>query len=118
MSKIHPDMIDELLKDYKKPEGVIRDDDLLKQLTKAILERALESELTHQLGYEKHIRTENSTGNSHDGKSSKTLKTDHDDMKILIPRDRTSDFALKLSRSDNVGIPALMTEYCRCIPVE
>ena len=92
MSKIRPELIDELLKDYKKPEDVIGDDGLLKQLTKAILERALESELTHQLGYEKHSRKENPTGNSRNGKSSKTLKTDHGDMDISVPRDRTSDF--------------------------
>ena len=92
MSNIRPELIDELLKDYKKPEDVIGDDGLLKQLTKAILERALESELTHQLGYEKHTRTENPTGNSRNGKSSKTLKTDHGDMEISVPRDRTSDF--------------------------
>ena len=92
MSKIRPELIDELLKDYTKPEDIIGDDGLLKQLTKAILERALESELTHQLGYEKHSRTENPTGNSRNGKSSKTLKTDHGDMEISVPRDRTSDF--------------------------
>ena len=54
MSKINLDLIDELLKDYEKPEDIIGDNGLLKQLTKAILERALESELTHKLGYEKH----------------------------------------------------------------
>jgi putative transposase len=92
MSKIRPELIDELLKDYTKPEDVIGDDGLLKQLTKAILERALESELTHQLGYEKHSRAENPTGNTRNGKSSKTLKTDHGDMELSVPRDRTSEF--------------------------
>ena len=92
MSKIRLELIDELLKDYQKPEDVIGDNGLLKQLTKAILERALESELTHQLGYEKHTRAENPTGNSRNGKSSKTLKTDHGDMEISVPRDRTSEF--------------------------
>ncbi len=80
MRKIRPELIDELLKDYTKPEDVIGDDGLLKQLTKAIVEQALESELTHQLGYEKHTRAENPTGNSRNGKSSKTLKTDHGDI--------------------------------------
>jgi len=92
MSKIRPELINELLKDYQKPEDVIGDNGLLKQLTKAILERALESELTHELGYEKHSRAENPTGNSRNGKSSKTLKTDHGAMEISVPRDRTSEF--------------------------
>jgi len=68
MSKIRPELIDELLKDYQKPEDVIDDDGLLKQLTKAILKRALESELTHQLGCEKYFRAENPTGNSRNGR--------------------------------------------------
>ena len=42
MSKINTDLIDELLKDYQKPEDIIGDNGLLKQLTKAILELALE----------------------------------------------------------------------------
>jgi len=92
MSKINPDLIDELLKDYKKPEDITGDNGLLKQLTKAILERALESELTHQLGYENHSRAENPIGNSRNGKSSKTLKIDHGDMEISVPRDRISEF--------------------------
>ena len=56
MSKINTDLIDELLKDYQKPEDITGDNGLLKQLTKAILERALESEMTHELGYKKHSR--------------------------------------------------------------
>lgn len=92
MSSINPDLIDELLKDYQKPEDIIGDNGLLKQLTKAILERALESELTHELGYKKHSPTGRNGGNSRNGKSSKTLKTDHGDMELSIPRDRHSEF--------------------------
>jgi putative transposase len=51
---IRKELIDELLKEYKKPEDILGEEGLLKQLTKAILERALEGELTHHLGYEKH----------------------------------------------------------------
>ena len=47
-------LIDQLLADYKKPEDIIGENGLLKQLTKAILERALQAELTDHLGYEKH----------------------------------------------------------------
>ena len=36
-SQIRPDLIDELLKDYEKPEDIIGEGGLLKQLTKAIL---------------------------------------------------------------------------------
>jgi putative transposase len=47
-------LIDQLLTDYKKPEDIIGENGLLKQLTKAILERALQAEMTDHLGYEKH----------------------------------------------------------------
>lgn len=46
-------LIDQLLKDYQKPEDVLGEDGLLKQLTKAVLERAMQAELTEHLGYEK-----------------------------------------------------------------
>ena len=88
--EIRPELIDELLKDYKQPEDITGSDGILKQLTKAILERALNAELTHELGYEKHSRSDKV--NSRNGNSSKTLKTDHGDMKLSIPRDRNSDF--------------------------
>ena len=88
--KIRPELIDELLKDYKQPEDITGSDGILKQLTKAILERALNAELTHELGYEKHSRSVKD--NSRNGNSSKTLKTDHGDMDLSIPRDRNSDF--------------------------
>ena len=47
-------LIDQLLADYKKPEDIIGENGLLKQLTEALLERALNAELTEHVGYEKH----------------------------------------------------------------
>lgn len=92
MSEIRDDLIDELLKGYEKPEDIIGEGGLLKQLTKAILERALESELTHQLGYTKNSPEGINSGNSRNGKGSKTLKTDHGELTISTPRDRNSQF--------------------------
>lgn len=51
---ITPEVLDQILKDYEKPEDLLSDNGLLQQLTKALLERALNGELTHHLGYEKH----------------------------------------------------------------
>ncbi len=92
MSDINPDLINELLKDYKNPQDVIGENGLLKQLTKAILERALDSELTEHLGYEKNALEGRNSGNSRNGKTRKKLKTDHGDMDISVPRDRSSEF--------------------------
>jgi transposase-like protein len=45
-----PPIRDELLKDYQKPEDLLGQDGLLQHLTKALVERALDGELTHHLG--------------------------------------------------------------------
>ena len=92
MSSLDPALIKELLKDYKSPEDLIGKEGLLKQLTKALLEKALDSELTEHLGYEKNALSGKNTGNSRNGKSRKTLKTDQGDMELSIPRDRHSEF--------------------------
>ena len=57
MDKIDKDLIDKLLAGYKGPEDLIGEQGLLKQLTKAVVERAMQAELTHHLGYEKHEPT-------------------------------------------------------------
>ena len=49
---IDKELIDKLLADYKGPEDLIGEQGLLKQLTKALVERAMQAELTHHLGYE------------------------------------------------------------------
>ena len=45
-----PDLIDQLLADYQKPEDLIGEHGLLKQLTKAVVERALQAEMARTLG--------------------------------------------------------------------
>lgn len=89
---INTDLIDQLLKDYKKPEDIIGQNGLLKQLTKAVLERALGAELTHHLGYDKHDPSGNNSGNSRNGSSKKTLKGEFGQLPIDVPRDRNSTF--------------------------
>ena len=51
MAQLDKDLIEKLLGDYQKPEDLIGENGLLKQLTKALVERALNAELTHHLGY-------------------------------------------------------------------
>ena len=92
MSEIRPELIDELLKGYQNPEEITGESGLLKRLTKAILERALESEMTHELGYEKHSLVGRNGGNSRNGKSRKKLQTDYGEMEIEVPRDREGEF--------------------------
>jgi hypothetical protein len=51
---IRKEILDELLKDYQKPEDLLGQSGLLQQLSKALIERGLDGEMTHHLGYEKH----------------------------------------------------------------
>jgi putative transposase len=93
---ITPELLDELLKDYKSPEDMFGDDGLLQQLTKAVVERALQGELTHHLGYEKHDPAGANSGNSRNGKSKKTIKGKRGQLQIDVPRDRASEFEPQL----------------------
>ena len=66
-------LIDELLTEYKKPEDIIGENGLLKQLTKAVLERALEAEMTDHLGATRSTTRRATTGATHaTGKAAKT----------------------------------------------
>jgi len=85
-------VIDDLLKKYKTPEEILGENGLLKQLTKAVLQRALQAEMTHHLGHEKHAPVSNKSGNARNGSSQKTLKGDFGTMPIEIPRDRDGSF--------------------------
>src|SRR5881396_1065889 len=86
------DLLDKLLEGYQKPEDLIGENGLLKQLTKALVERALNAELTHHLGYEKNDPAGRGSGNSRNGKSGKTLKGDFGQVEIEVPRDREGEF--------------------------
>ncbi len=89
---IDPKLVDELLAGYKKPEDIIGENGLLKQLTKALLERAMNAELTEHVGYEKHDPAGNNSGNSRNGASKKKLKGDFGEMELETPRDRNGSF--------------------------
>ena len=89
-------VIDQLLADYKKPEDIIGENGLLKQLTKAVLERALQAELTDHLGFEKHDPAGHGSGNSRNGMSRKTLKGDFGELDLETPRDRQASFEPKI----------------------
>ena len=90
---IDKELIDKLLKDYQKPEDIIGENGLLKQLTKAVVERAMEAELTHHLGYAKHERSERGRENKRNGASRKKLQGDFGEIEIEVPRDRAGSFA-------------------------
>ena len=92
MTTLRPEQLDELLADYQRPEDLLGDDGLFRQLKKALLERALGAELTDHLGYEKSDPAGHGSGNSRNGHLDKTVLTDDGEVPIVVPRDRNGTF--------------------------
>jgi hypothetical protein len=78
--EVPEELLAKLLADYKKPEDLIGENGLLKQLTKLLVEKALDAELTEHLGHDRLEPVVNTGGNTRNGKSRKTLR-----MAIICP---------------------------------
>jgi hypothetical protein len=89
---VSKELIDQLLAGYTKPEDLIGENGLLKQLTKRLVERALEAEMTEHLGHTNNASVANTAGNVRNGKSKKTLKGDFGELPIGSPCDRHASF--------------------------
>lgn len=83
------ELIDGMLKDGHSTDDV---KSLLRQLTKAVLERALQGELTEHLGYGKHEASGVNSGNSRNGVTRKTVKGEFGQVDVDTPRDRNGEF--------------------------
>jgi putative transposase len=94
---ISEELIDELLKKGRTTEDV---NGLLKQLTKAVLERALQGEMTEHLGYSKHDPSGDNSGNSRNGVARKTLKGDFGEVELETARDRNGEFEPQLIKKN------------------
>jgi putative transposase len=90
--EIDKEIVDKLLANYQKPEDIVGENGLLRQLTKALVERAMEAELTTHLGYEKHDPLGYGSGNSRNGQSRKKLRGEFGEIEITVPRDRNASF--------------------------
>src|SRR6266480_3745537 len=92
----HEALLDALLKGYTDPQDILGEHGLLKQLTKQVVERALEAELTAHLGYAPHARHGAEDQNARNGKSTKTVQTDTGPLPLAVPRDRQGRFVPRL----------------------
>ncbi|MFI6689716.1 IS256 family transposase [Streptomyces sp. NPDC050485] len=70
---------------------------LLTEVTRAVLERALDAEMTEHLGYEKHDPSGRGSGNSRNGTSPKTVLSDAGAVTLAVPRDRDGSFEPQLA---------------------
>jgi putative transposase len=96
--RISDEVIDQLLAGASSEEEIAGPGGLLAQLTRRLVERAMEVELTDHLGYEPHAEPAGGTGNTRNGTSPKTLVTEHGRVDIDAPRDRDSSFEPKIVR--------------------
>ena len=98
------ELLDNLL-EGRSPEEIMGGGGLLDALTKRVMERALEGELTDHLGYEKHAREGRNSGNSRNGRTRKRVKTDTSEFEIEVPRDRDSTFDPQFVRKGQRRLP-------------
>ena len=97
--KIKDDIIDELLEQHQPGEDLFGSEGLVSKLTKRLMERILEAEMSNHLGYERGDRTTaGKSGNTRNGRSPKRVKTLHGELQLDVPRDRDSSFEPQIVR--------------------
>lgn len=89
---IRTELLDELLKEYKKPEDLMGEGGILKELTKARVERCLNAEIDYQMQEEKANPTQEGPNNRRNGYSPKTIKGTFGEATIAAPRDRKGEY--------------------------
>ena len=85
-------LIDQLVAGYQSPADIIGENGLLKHITKAVFEAALNAEMAAHLGHYKHAPVGNATGNVRNGQSVKTVTGDFGEVDLVVPRDRDASF--------------------------
>jgi putative transposase len=96
--RISDEVIDELLAGASTEEEIAGPGGLLAELTKRLVERAMEVELTDHVGYEPHREPPGGAENTRNGTTPKTLITEHGKVAIDAPRDRDGSFDPKIVR--------------------
>ena len=87
--ELSDDVLDALLAGAKTAQEIAGPDGLLGRLTRRLLNRALEAELSEHLGYQAGEAPPGGAGNARNGKPGKTILTDQGPLRIRSPRDRT-----------------------------
>jgi len=96
--RISKEVIDELLDGASSEEEIAGPGGLLAELTKRLVERAMEVELTDHVGYEPHQEPPGGAANQRNGTTPKTLLCEHGQVPIDAPRDRDGSFEPKIVR--------------------
>jgi putative transposase len=94
--ELSDELIDELLAGAHTAEEIAGPDGLLRQLTRRLLERALQAEITEHLGYPAGQAPPGGAGNARNGQPAKTVLTDQGPVRVRAPRDRKGTFEPKI----------------------
>jgi putative transposase len=105
--KIDEAVLDELLKGWERPEDLMADGGLMKELRKALMQRMLGAELTDHLGYEHGQEPPPVQTNRRNGVSRKTLRSEDGAFEIEVPRDREGSFEPRLIGKGQTRIDGL-----------
>jgi putative transposase len=92
------DVVDALLAGASTEEEIVGPGGVLSQLTKRLVERALEVEITDHVGYARHQEPSGGAQNPRNGSTPKRLITEHGEVPIQTPRDRDGSFDPKIVR--------------------
>lgn len=104
---ISKEVLDELLKDCKRPDDLLGEFGLMKELRIKLMERMLGAELTAHLGYEVGQEAPLDQPNRRNGSSAKVLKGQDGEIPISVPRDRDGSFAPELVKKGQTRIDGM-----------
>jgi putative transposase len=107
MGKKIDDVLDELLKGCERPEDLLGDGGLMKDLKKALMQRMLGAELTEHLGHEHGAEAPPVQSNRRNGASRKTVRSEDGAFEIEGPRDREGSFEPRLIAKGQTRIDGL-----------
>ena len=93
---LKPELVDELMKIVRNPDDLFGPGGVFQRLKAALMERMLDAELTEHLGFEKNAVEGRGRGNSRNGYTTKTVKTESGPVEVRVPRDRLGTFEPKL----------------------
>nr|WP_272860070.1 transposase [Paracoccus stylophorae] len=104
---ISKELLDELLKGVERPEDLLGEAGLMKELKIKLMERMLGAELTAHLGYEEGKDAPLGQANRRNGASPKVLKGQDGEMPVAVPRDRDSSFEPELVKKGQTRIDGM-----------
>jgi putative transposase len=91
---LKPELVEELMNLTNSPADLFGPDGLFQRLKGALMERMLEAEMTEHLGFQRNAAKHQ--GNSRNGHTTKTVKTESGPVAIRVPRDRAGTFEPEL----------------------